>query len=119
MQVIITAVGPDNRGLADPIIHDVSGVGANIHEIQMYDHDSEKLFAMLLRMEWPGDAGSISELRSRLQQIGLEKNWPFECGLAKNTTDHRKSPSAQLTGPNRQRLSCKVFLEKLCVQTPY
>jgi len=39
MQVVITAVGPDNRGLADPIIHHVTGIGANIAEIQMYDHD--------------------------------------------------------------------------------
>ena len=39
MQVIITAVGPDNRGLADPIVHYVSSVGANIAEIQMYDHE--------------------------------------------------------------------------------
>jgi formyltetrahydrofolate deformylase len=41
MQTIITAVGPDNRGLADPIIHYVTGQGANIAEIQMYDHDEE------------------------------------------------------------------------------
>jgi formyltetrahydrofolate deformylase len=54
MQVVITAVGPDNRGLADPIVHFVTGSGANISEIQMYDHDSEQLFAMLLRVEWPG-----------------------------------------------------------------
>ena len=39
MQVIITAVGPDNRGLADPIVHCVTSAGANIAEIQMYDHD--------------------------------------------------------------------------------
>ena len=29
MQVIITAVGPDNRGLADPIVHYVTSAGAN------------------------------------------------------------------------------------------
>ena len=29
MQVVITAVGPDNRGLADPIIHHVTGIGAS------------------------------------------------------------------------------------------
>ena len=45
MQVILTAVGPDNRGLADPIVHHVTTAGANIFEIQMYDHDSERLFA--------------------------------------------------------------------------
>ena len=42
MQVIITAVGPDNRGLADPIVHHVTSAGANISEIQMYDHDAER-----------------------------------------------------------------------------
>ena len=43
MQVTITAVGPDHRGLANPIVHYVTGAGANIHEIQMYDRDTEHL----------------------------------------------------------------------------
>lgn len=73
MQATITAVGPDHRGLADPIVHHVTGAGANIHEIQMYDHDSHKLFAMLVRIEWPGDAASLGELRGHLQQIGAAK----------------------------------------------
>jgi formyltetrahydrofolate deformylase len=73
MQVVITAVGPDNRGLADPIVHHVTGSGANIHEIQMYDHDSEQIFAMLLRVEWPGDADSVAELRERMNEIGQVK----------------------------------------------
>ena len=63
MQVTITAVGPDNRGLADPIVHFVTSRGANIHEIQMYDRDNEHVFAMLLRIEWPGKKSSIDELR--------------------------------------------------------
>lgn len=74
MQVVITAVGPDNRGLADPIVHFVTGAGANIYEIQMYDHDSEKLFAMLLRIDWPGEPESIAGLRRRMAEIGAEKN---------------------------------------------
>lgn len=73
MQVVITAVGPDNRGLADPIVHFVTGSGANIHEIQMYDHDSEQLFAMLLRIEWPGSPNSIRELQERMEEIGRTK----------------------------------------------
>lgn len=73
MQVTITAVGPDNRGLADPIVHYVTGVGANIHEIQMYDHDSERLFAMLLRIDWPVDVESVAVLRERILQIGEQK----------------------------------------------
>lgn len=70
MQVIITAVGPDNCGLADPIVHYVTGAGANIHEIQMYDRDDEKLFAMLLRMEWPAHIETVPTLRERMNQIG-------------------------------------------------
>src|SRR5580704_11069531 len=73
MKVIITAVGPDNRGLADPIVHHVTGSGANIHEIQMYDHDSEQLFAMLLRVEWPGGPESIAELAERMNEVGQSK----------------------------------------------
>ena len=71
MQVVITAVGPDNRGLADPIIHHVTGLGANIAEIQMYDHDELSLFAMLLRIEL-ADEHWLS-LRPQLAQIGKLK----------------------------------------------
>ena len=70
MQVTITAVGPDNKGLADPIVHYVSGAGANIFEIQMYDRDREHLFAMLMRIDWPEETSSIATLREHLQQIG-------------------------------------------------
>ncbi|MBX2810665.1 MAG: hypothetical protein KTR25_02600 [Myxococcales bacterium] len=51
LEVIITALGPDNVGLADPIIHDVTRRGARISEIQMYDHDEEQIFAMLCRLD--------------------------------------------------------------------
>src|SRR5438552_10690906 len=73
MQVIITAIGPDNRGLADPIVHHVTSAGANIAEIQMYDHDAEKVFAMLLRVDWPIDRAPLTELRARMDRIGREK----------------------------------------------
>ena len=72
MQVVITAVGPDNSGLADPIIHFVTQQGANIAEIQMYDHDEEHIFAMLCRVELPEP--SFEGLKSALQQIGELKN---------------------------------------------
>jgi formyltetrahydrofolate deformylase len=71
MQVIISAVGPDNRGLADPIIHHVTGLGANIAEIQMYDHDEECLFAMLLRIEL--DVTHFAGLKQALAEIGAAK----------------------------------------------
>jgi formyltetrahydrofolate deformylase len=72
MQVTISAVGPDNRGLADPIIHYVTGQGANIAEIQMYDHDEECLFAMMLRIELARER--YDELRTAMQGIGRDKD---------------------------------------------
>jgi formyltetrahydrofolate deformylase len=71
MQIVITAIGPDNRGLADPIIHFVTGLGANIAEIQMYDHDEMALFAMLLRIDLV--TTSLATLRQDLTAIGKEK----------------------------------------------
>jgi formyltetrahydrofolate deformylase len=71
MQVVITAVGPDNRGLADPIIHYVTGRGANIAEIQMYDHDEQSVFAMLLRIELAGD--ELPALEQAVSTIGRDK----------------------------------------------
>ncbi len=67
MQVVITAVGPDNRGLADPIVHSVTGLGANIAEIQMYDHDRESVFSMLTRVEI--DPSRYDELRKEMDAI--------------------------------------------------
>jgi len=61
MQIVITAVGPDHRGLADPLVHYVTSEGGNISEIQMYDHDERALFAMLLRVEMP--AGALATVR--------------------------------------------------------
>jgi len=72
MQVVITAVGPDNRGLADPIIHYVTGAGANIAEIQMYDHDEESVFAMLCRVHLRPEL--LSDLRRAMEEIGRLKN---------------------------------------------
>jgi formyltetrahydrofolate deformylase len=73
MHVTITAVGPDNRGLADPIVHYVATAGANIHEIQMYDHDSERQFAMMLRTDWPAEDETVATLRQRMKEIGDAK----------------------------------------------
>lgn len=68
MEVVITALGPDNRGLADPIIHHVTGRGARITEIQMYDHDEEQIFAMLIRMDI--DPEEFDPLVAAMRQIG-------------------------------------------------
>jgi len=68
VEVVITALGPDNAGLADPIIHHVTGRGARIAEIQMYDHDEEQLFAMLCRIEISPD--ELEPLTDAMRQIG-------------------------------------------------
>jgi formyltetrahydrofolate deformylase len=86
MQVTISAVGPDHCGLADPIIHYVTGQGANIAEIQMYDHDEECLFAMLLRIELAKER--LDALRDAMRSIGAEKGlsvrvWSAEARLGK------------------------------------
>lgn len=72
MQIVITAVGPDNVRLVDPIIHYVTGEGANIAEVQMYDHDEQALFAMLLRIHLPADR--LEMLRKAMREIGNVKN---------------------------------------------
>ncbi len=72
MQIIITAVGPDNRGLADPIVHYVTGAGANIAEIQMYDHDEEQIFSMLLRIDLAAERAP--ELDEAMRNIGRDTN---------------------------------------------
>lgn len=114
MQVIITAVGPDNRGLADPIIHYVTGAGANIHEIQMYDRDREHLFAMTLRAEWPVESESVATLRHRMKDIGGFKNLSIRVWspdehqrlprLAILTTYRHEPPLAVLRGLRDGRL---------------
>ena len=72
METIITAVGPDNVGLADPIVHFVTGQGANISEIQMYNHDDEALFAMLTRIELPAE--KYGELCDAMVEVGRQTN---------------------------------------------
>jgi formyltetrahydrofolate deformylase len=68
MEIVITAVGPDNVGLADPIIHDVTSRGANIAEIQMYDHDEAAVFAMMCRLQLAPTA--LPDLRKSMSEIG-------------------------------------------------
>ncbi|MEX2121227.1 MAG: formyltransferase family protein [Pirellulales bacterium] len=118
MQVVITAVGPDNRGLADPIIHYVTGQGANIAEIQMYDHDEACLFAMLLRIELGADR--LAALRDAMTEIGGEKRlsirvWsPDERGgrprLAILTTYRNEPPLALLRAVRDGRVKAEAAL---------
>jgi len=116
MQVTITAVGPDHRGLADPIVHFVTGAGANIHEIQMYDRDSERLFAMLMRIEWT--AGTIADLRREMADIGRQRGLQVRVWsrdeharpprLAICTTYRAEPPLAILRAVRDRRLKAEV-----------
>lgn len=104
MQVVITAVGPDNRGLADPIVHCVTELGANIAEIQMFDHDDQSIFSMFTRIELPADreadlAKGIADVGRR---TGLSvRTWAPPTGrrkprLAICATYRRETPRAVL-----------------------
>jgi formyltetrahydrofolate deformylase len=110
MQVTITAVGPDHRGLADPIIHHVTGQGANIAEIQMYDHDEQGLFAMLCRIEL--SAEHFAGLRPAMNDIGRQKGlsiriWSPEARQGKPRlaicTTYRSEPAQALLGAIRDQ----------------
>ncbi len=85
MQYVITAVGPDNRGLADPIVHCVTQLGANIAEIQMFDHDDESVFSMLTRIDLdPAQAEALDESMARIsERTGLSiRTWSPDRGGA-------------------------------------
>src|SRR5437764_3567304 len=106
MQVILTAVGPDNRGLADPIVHYATSAGANIAEIQMYDHDAEQVFAMLVRMDWPTDRHAVADLRRAMNVIGFEK------GLSIRTwsrAEHARPPRLALCVTHRPESALAVL----------
>ena len=70
MQVVITAVGPDHSGLADPIVHSVTTLGANIAEIQMYDQEEAHVFSMLTRVEI--DPTRFEEVRGVMADVSKE-----------------------------------------------
>ncbi len=86
MQVTITAVGPDHAGLADPIIHYVTREGANIREIQMYDHDEEQIFAMLCRIDLPAER--LDQVRDALREIGQLKGLSVRVWSAEERADN-------------------------------
>ena len=104
MQVNITAVGPDNRGLADPIVHYVTGQGANIAEIQMYDHDEERVFAMLLRVELPEDR--FSALRGAMDEIGERTGLSIRVWSPDERASRPHWPSAPPSGMSRPWRCC-------------
>ena len=70
MEIVVTAVGPDNTGLADPIIHEVTRQGASISEIQMYDHDEAAVFAMMCRLNV--SAEHWESIRENMLAIGQQ-----------------------------------------------
>ncbi len=116
MQFVITAVGPDNRGLADPIVHCVTELGANIGEIQMFDHDQESVFSMLTRVEM--DPAREEELETAVQEIskrtGLSiRTWSHPAGnrrprIALCATYRRETPRAVLEAVQSGSIDAEV-----------
>jgi formyltetrahydrofolate deformylase len=117
MQYVITAVGPDHRGLADPIVHCVTQLGANIAEIQMFDHDEQSVFSMLTRVELePAQApplkAAISDISDR---TGLSiRTWSPERSngaaprLAICVTYRQEPPRAILEAVRRGEIRAEV-----------
>ena len=136
-QIVITAVGPDNIGLADPIVHYVTAAGANICEIQMFNRDAESVFAMVLRADWSAEKGDIESIRSELNRIGDEKGlsiraWPLirtdrKPRLALCCTYRKETPRAVLEackkGLNAEvavmisnRAACQEMADQLSIE---
>ena len=116
MQFVITAVGPDNRGLADPIVHCVTELGANIAEIQMFDHDQESVFSMLTRVDL--DPSKAGELEAAVEEIsgrtGLSiRTWSPERKsgpprIALCATYRRETPRAILEAVQAGEINAEV-----------
>lgn len=117
MEIVVTAVGPDNVGLADPIIHEVTRQGASIAEIQMYDHDEAAVFAMMCRLKI--DSSHWSSIYNNLTKIGSSKGlsvrvWtptppePRKARLAICTTFQESTPRAILEAVRDGRLNAQA-----------
>ena len=98
MQFVITAVGPDNKGLADPIVHSVTDLGANIAEIQMFDHDEQSVFSMLTRIDLP------ESLRSDLEEAMRE--------VSKKTGLSVRTWSPKIRGRKPRLAICVTYREE-------
>ncbi len=116
MQFVITAVGPDHSGLADPIVHCVTELGANISEIQMFDHDELSLFSMLTRVEIePGKAKQLKEAVAEIgKRTGLSlRTWSPQIEgrqprLAIATTYRSETPRAVLQAVRESSIDAEV-----------
>jgi len=117
MEIVVTAVGRDNVGLADPIIHEVTRQGASIAEIQMYDHDEAAVFAMMCRLKT--DSSRWSSICSNLTEIGRSKRlsvrvWtptppePVKARLAICTTYQESTPRAILEAIRSGKLNAEA-----------
>jgi len=116
MQFVITAVGPDHSGLADPIVHCVTELGANISEIQMFDHDEQSLFSMLTRVEM--EPSKTEQLKEAVAEIGKQtglslRTWspPIEGRkprLALAVTYRSETPRAVLQAVREGHIAAEV-----------
>lgn len=126
MEVVITALGPDHTGLADPIIHHLTGRGARIAEIQMYDHDERSLFAMMCRIQFDQSNTVASHLQlmqiqDEMRQIGQHtalsiRAWSPDAPPANDSmTDHPSQPG----GPQIDTASASRKKPRLAVACTY
>ena len=102
MRVVVTAVGPNHWGLADPILHYITSVGASIAEVQMYDHAAEGVFAMMLRCQRPGRRDTLAQLRARMAEIGADQGYRSALGRAAGPSS-RPGSSCVPPSPNYSR----------------
>lgn len=112
MEVVITALGPDHTGLADPIIHHLTGRGARIAEIQMYDHDERSLFAMMCRIQFDESKGlsphtQLSQIQEEMRQIGEHtalsiRAWSPDTYFASGSKESSSEPALDKTPRNKK-----------------
>ncbi len=115
MEIVVTAVGPDNVGLADPIIHEATAQGGCIAEIQMYDHDEAAVFAMMCRFNI--DATHWDSICTSMLEIGERKGLSVRvwtptpdrrCRLAICTTYQQSTPRAVLEATRQGVIDAEV-----------
>lgn len=117
-QIIVTAVGPDNIGLADPIVRYATQSKANICEIQMFNRDSQSMFAMMMRADWPTDTLTLEQTRADLKKIAEEKKLSIRCWplistkkvprIALCCTKYPDTASSILEAINHHKLNAEV-----------
>ena len=85
----------------------MTGLGANISEIQMYDHDEECVFSMLTRIEL--DPGRFDELRDAMVEVSQRTELSIRTWSPESTADARGWPFVSLIVRSRPWPCCEPF----------